>query len=118
MRGGWGAGSGSGDTESQGLDYPVFLGFLRRRRAPGLLGALPLLIPATVLPFMLKHYYEATATVAIQSAPKALDFGGDVLPGVISSARSPQAIESTMVTLLYSDTVLGPVIDQLPSDSL
>ncbi|HKC51493.1 MAG TPA: polysaccharide biosynthesis tyrosine autokinase, partial [Myxococcota bacterium] len=91
---------------------------VRRRQALVLLVALPLLIPATVLPFMLKHYYEATATVAIQAAPKALDFGGDVLPGVISSARNPQAIESTMVTLMYSDTVLGPVIDQLPSDSL
>src|SRR5258705_10269024 len=112
------AGSGSDDTESQGFDYRVFLDFVRRRQALVLLVALPLLIPATVLPFMLKHYYEATATVAIQAAPKALDFGGDVLPGVISSARSPQAIESTMVTLMYSDTVLGPVIDQLPSDLL
>jgi succinoglycan biosynthesis transport protein ExoP len=114
----WEAGSGRDDAESQGFDFRRFWDFVRRRRAAVLLVALPLLIPATVLPFLLKHYYEATATVAIQSAPKALDFGGDVLPGMISNARSQQAIESTMVTLVFSDTVLGQVVDQLPTDSL
>ena len=99
----------------QGLDFHRVLEFVRRRRATVLLVAIPLLIPATILPFLPKHYFEATSTVAIQAAPKALDFGGDVLPGAIASAHTPQALESTIVTLVNSDTVLGQVVDQLPA---
>jgi capsular exopolysaccharide synthesis family protein len=115
MREDWEAGQGREDAESEGFDFHRFLDFVRRRRVVVLLVTIPLLIPASLLPFFTKYYYEATATVAIQAAPKALDFGGDVLPGVIASARNQAALESTMVTLVFSDTVLGPVVDQLPS---
>ena len=115
MREDWEANADRGDAEPEGFDFHRFLDFVRRRRVAVLLVTLPLLIPATVLPFLMKPYYEATATVAIQSAPKALDFGGDVLPGVITNARTPQAVESTIVTLVFSESVLGQVVDQLPS---
>ncbi|HTO71964.1 MAG TPA: polysaccharide biosynthesis tyrosine autokinase [Myxococcota bacterium] len=104
-----------GDGESQGLDFSRVLDFVRRRRVSVLLVTIPLLIPATILPFLPKHYYEATATVAIQATPKQLDFGGDTLPGGMGVGHTQQAIESTIVTLVNSDTVIGAVVDQLPA---
>jgi polysaccharide biosynthesis transport protein len=104
----------AGEEAEQGLDFHRLLEFVRRRRVVVLLVTLPLLIPATVLPFLPKHYFEATATVAIQSAPKAFDFGSDVLPGSSAGAHTQQAIESTILTLVNSDTVLGQVVDQMP----
>jgi len=101
-----------GDAE-QGLDFHRILEFVRRRRVAVLLVTLPLLIPATILPFLPKHYFEATSTVAIQSTPKALDFGSDVMPGAVGS-HTQQALESTIVTLVNADAVLGQVVDQLP----
>jgi capsular exopolysaccharide synthesis family protein len=106
--------SGLDETSSQEFDLRPMFDFLRRRRLTVLLVALPLLIPATVFPFLLKHFYEATATVAIQATPKVLDFGGDPLPGGVSNVRTQQAVESSMLTLVYSDAVLGQVIDLLP----
>ncbi|HTO53296.1 MAG TPA: polysaccharide biosynthesis tyrosine autokinase [Myxococcota bacterium] len=108
---------GPDEPDSQEFDLRPILDFLRRRRLLILLISVPLLIPATIFPFLAKHFYEATSTVAIHSTPKVLDFNADPLPGALGQAHTPQALESSMITLVYSDAVLGQVIDLLPKGS-
>lgn len=109
---GWG-----GEPAESEFDLRVVLDFLRRRKWAILLVTVPLLIPATIYPFQLKPYYEATATVAIRSTPKVLEFGADFMPGSSPDRRmyggAPN--EAALVTLVNSDAVLGRVIDQLPA---
>ncbi|MFI5314435.1 MAG: GumC family protein [Myxococcota bacterium] len=102
---------------SQELDLRPILEFVRRRKLTVLLVALPLLIPASIFPFTLKHYYEATSIVAIQATPKVLDFGGDPLPGALGNQRTQAAVESSLLTLVLSDAVLGQVVDLMPAGS-
>jgi capsular exopolysaccharide synthesis family protein len=107
---------GPDEPGSQEFDLRPILEFLRRRRLMVALISLPLLIPATIFPFTLKHFYQATSTVAIQATPKVLDFGGDPLPGQLSG-RTGSALADSMTTLVYSDAVLGQVVDLLPNGS-
>ncbi len=101
------------------FDPRVILDFLRRRRLIMLLVTVPLLLPASILPFMMAPYYEATATVMIRTPPKVLEFGADFMPGAAgdprNTGRSMANNEEALVTLVYSDAVLGRVVDQLPA---
>ncbi|HTO06168.1 MAG TPA: polysaccharide biosynthesis tyrosine autokinase [Myxococcota bacterium] len=105
---------GPEEPDSQEFDLRPILEFLRRRRLMVALIAVPLLIPATIFPFTLKHFYQATATVAMEATPKVLDFGGDPLPGQLAD-RTGAALADSMTTLVYSDAVLGQVVDLLPA---
>lgn len=102
------------------FDPRIILDFLRRRKLVILLVALPLLLPASIYPFMVKPFYEATATIVIRTPPKVMEFGADFMPGSGSDPRMPgrfggNTSESAMITLVYSDAVLGRVVDQLPA---
>ena len=94
--------------EQSGLDLRSLFGLLRRRRAAILAVALPLLIPACVLPFLIPKHYEATATIELERRAPVLEIGRDV----IAEGGSP--VESSIVTLATSDAVLGIVLDRLP----
>ena len=87
--------------------------FLRRRRLAILIVSLPLLVPATLYPFFLSRYYEATATVTIGKHAPVLEFGRDVLQDVRDN-RQAAMVEDSIVTLVTSDAVLGAVLDQMP----
>ncbi len=98
------------------FDPRAILDFLRRRKLVILLVSLPLLIPATIAPFLMSHYYEATATVVIRTAPKVMEFGADFMPrtGSQQPAFGSSTQDIALITLVNSDAVLGRVIDQLP----
>jgi capsular exopolysaccharide synthesis family protein len=104
------------ESESE-FDLRGIIGVFRRHRLAILLVTLPLLIPATVYPFLLPHYYEATATIELEKRAPVLEFGRDVLSDG-GPNRQPSAVEASIVTLATSDTVLGSVLDQLPDNSL
>jgi len=100
------------DGESE-LDPRKILAFLRRHRLAMLLVAVPLLIPASLIPFMTPRYFEAIATVELEKRAPVLEFGRDVLPDG-GQNRLPSMVEASILTLATSDVVLGTVLDQLP----
>lgn len=109
-------------TEPAGAEFDprVILDFLRRRKLVILLVTVPLLLPATIVPFLLDSYYEAMAKVVIRTPPKVLEFGADFMPGAAGAGRNQgwstgASSEEALITLVYSDAVLGRVIDQLPA---
>jgi succinoglycan biosynthesis transport protein ExoP len=108
---GWGEEAPSGE-----FDPRVVLDFLRRRFWVIVLVSVPLLIPATIAPFLLEPFYEATATVAIRTTPKVMEFGQDFMPGNAGENRNFGAgpSEASVMTLALSDAVLGRVADQMP----
>ena len=102
--------------EQEGFDLRSVLAILRRRRAVILLVALPLLIPASLLPFVLPKSYEATATVEFEKRAPVLEIGPDVMADGVSD-RSGAALEASVVTLVTSEAVLGRVLDAMPPGS-
>src|SRR5262245_14529056 len=64
-----------------GFDPRMLLDVVRRRKLIFLLVCLPLLLPASIAPFLLDAYYEATSTIAIRTTPKVMEFGADFMPG-------------------------------------
>ena len=114
-RDGWADESAAGE-----FDPRMILDFLRRRKLVILLVSLPLLLPASIVPFLLSSYFEATATVVIRTPPKVMEFGADFMPGAAGEGRSPGWMassnsEDALITLVLSDAVLGRVVDQLPA---
>lgn len=111
---------GWGQQEPAGKEFDprIILDFLRRRKLVILLVTIPLLIPATIAPFLLSPYYEATAKVAILSAPEVMEFGADFMPGTGADQQRSFGVtgqnEIALITLVNSDAVLGRVVDQLP----
>jgi len=118
MRGETGGSDGWAEEPAGGdFDPRILLDFLRRRKLVILLVTLPLLIPASIVPFLFDPYYEATATVVIRTPPKVLEFGADFMPGTGGGQMPGQFAGSTTdsaLFLVYSDAVLGRVVDQLP----
>lgn len=98
------------------FDPRVILDFLRRRKLIILLVSVPLLLPAGILPFLMNPYFESTATVVIRTPPKVLEFGADFMPGAGGDIRNQGRAnsEDSLITLVYSNAVLGRVVDQLP----
>jgi uncharacterized protein involved in exopolysaccharide biosynthesis len=99
------------------FDLRIVFDFLRRRKLVILLVSLPLLIPASIVPFLFDPYYEATATVLIRTPPKVLEFGADFMPGTGGGQMPGQLSGSSTdsaLFLVHSDAVLGRVVDQLP----
>ena len=107
---------GGASEEQEGFDLRSALAILRRRRAVILLVALPLLIPASLLPFVLPKSYEATATVEFEKRAPVLEIGPDVMADGVSD-RSGAALEASVVTLVTSEAVLGRVLDAMPPGS-
>ena len=104
------------EAPSGEFDPRVVLDFLRRRFWVIVLVSVPLLIPATIAPFLLEPFYEATATVAIRTTPKVMEFGQDFMPGNGENRNfGGGPSESSMMTLALSDAVLGRVADQMPA---
>ena len=112
-RDGWSEAPAGGE-----FDPRVILDFLRRRRLIILLVTVPLLLPASIVPFLLSPYFEATATVVIRTPPKVLEFGADFMPGAGGDLRNQGRAnsEDALITLVYSNAVLGRVVDQLPTN--
>jgi len=110
---GWGE-----EAPSAEFDPRIVLDFLRRRFWVIFLVSVPLLIPATIAPFLLDPFYEATATVAIRTTPKVMEFGQDFMPGSAGENRNfgnSGPSEASLMTLALSDAVLGRVADQMPA---
>ena len=107
---------GGPSEEQEGFDLRSALAILRRRRAVILLVALPLLIPASLLPFVLPKSYEATATIEFEKRAPVLEIGPDVMADGVSD-RSGEALEASVVTLVTSEAVLGRVLDAMPPAS-
>ncbi len=100
------------------FDPRVILDFLRRRKLIIALVTIPLLLPASILPFLMSHYFEATATVVIRTPPKVLEFGADFMPGAGNEMqRQNRNSDDSLITLVYSNAVLGRVVDQMPQDT-
>ncbi len=110
-RDGWSEAPAGGE-----FDPRLILDFLRRRKLVILLATIPLLLPASIAPFLLAPYFEATATVVIRTPPKVMEFGADFMPGAAGDMRNQNRAnsEDALITLVYSNAVLGRVVDQLP----
>ena len=104
---------GGVSEEQEGFDLRAILAMLRRRRAIILLVALPLLIPASLVPFVMPKRFEAVATIEFEKRAPVLDLGRDVEANEVSG-RSGEALEASVVTLVTSDAVLGRVLDAMP----
>lgn len=118
MRGEAGGSDAWGEEPSGGdFDPRIVLDFLRRRKLVILLVSIPLLIPASIVPFLFEPFYEATATVLIRTPPKVMEFGADFMPGTGGGrmpGQSANEVADSALFLVYSDAVLGRVVDQLP----
>src|SRR5262245_28540205 len=85
------------------FDPRLILDFLRRRKLIILLVSIPLLLPASIVPFLISPYYEASSTVVIRTPPKVLEFGEDFMPGAGNEMRNQHAnSEDSLITLVYS----------------
>jgi succinoglycan biosynthesis transport protein ExoP len=102
---------GTTPEDASGLDLRAMFAFVRRRRVVILVVALPLLIPALLIPFLIPKYYEATATIELERRAPVLEIGRDVLPD------AGNTVEAAIVTLVTSDAVLGIVLDQVPESA-
>jgi len=104
---------GAGGEGGEHFDVRAALSFLRRRRLAILLVAVPLLLPASIYPFLIGRYFEATATVEIEKRNPVLEIGRDVLPDAPGQQLNAGS-EASIITLATSDAVLGSVLDGLP----
>src|SRR5262245_39714257 len=104
---------GASSEESESFDIRSLLAILRRRRNLILLISLPLLIPASLLPFVLPKSYEATATIEFEKRAPVLELGPDVLADGMTD-RTGAALEASVITLATSEAVLGRVLDAMP----
>ncbi len=96
-----------------GLSLHVLLAGLRRRRLLVAIGFVLALIPGISVPLLLPAEYMATATISVQRKPEALELGPDVMPGV--PLQFGRELMRALITVVSSDSVLGRVVDQLPS---